>query len=92
MGTAVAVNGLAYFLIRKKKKPILTESWSLPAKAPINRRLVLGSLLFGLGWGLAGYCPGPAIVSVVTLRSPVVVFVAAMLMGMLLFKKVGDQD
>lgn len=90
MGTAVIVNGLVYFFIRKKDKPLLAESWSLPSNKSIDRKLVIGSLLFGLGWGLAGYCPGPAFVSLVTLRGPVLAFVASMLAGMFLFKKFAE--
>jgi uncharacterized membrane protein YedE/YeeE len=85
MGGAVAV-GLIGFAIAKKR----TVAWSgeaiqLPTARTVDRRLVLGSLAFGLGWGLAGFCPGPAIVLAGLLNTKALLFVLAMLAGMGLF-------
>jgi uncharacterized membrane protein YedE/YeeE len=85
MGGAVAV-GLIGFVIAKKR----TVAWSgevmqLPTARTVDRRLVLGSLAFGLGWGLAGFCPGPAIVLAGLLNTKALLFVVAMLAGMGLF-------
>lgn len=58
----------------------------------VDRRLLAGSVLFGVGWGLVGYCPGPALVALVTLQTPVLVFCAAMGAGMLLYRRVSRSD
>jgi uncharacterized membrane protein YedE/YeeE len=86
MGSALIVNGLTNFLIRHKTKPILESRWDLPPIGPLSISLFLGSLLFGIGWGIAGYCPGPAFVSLVSLKLNVLIFVLAMFFGMYLFK------
>lgn len=77
----VAVPGvlLRHFLAR----PILAESFSLPAKTRVDRPLILGSAIFGLGWGLAGFCPGPALSAFALGLTPVILFVCAMIAGML---------
>ena len=62
--------------------PRFAPSFSLPLTTGIDRRLLLGAALFGIGWGIAGFCPGPAVVSVVTLAPTAIAFVAAMLVGM----------
>lgn len=82
MGGAVATHFWAYRWIRGRAAPPLAERYFVPAGSSIDVRLCLGALLFGVGWGLGGYCPGPAIVSLATGSLPVLVFVAAMLAGM----------
>ena len=84
MTGAIAVGVLAF--ARAKRQPL---SWSgapieLPTSTLIDRRLVIGGLLFGAGWGIAGYCPGPAIVAAASGSMAAVVFVIAMLAGMTL--------
>ena len=81
MGGAVAVTGIAFAFILKQKKPLLGETFHLPQKSSIDLPLVAGSAIFGLGWGIAGYCPGPAITALATLSQESIVFVAAMLAG-----------
>lgn len=82
LGGAVVVAMLGVRLSRRMKQPVLDESFHLPTSKRIDRPLVLGSALFGIGWGMAGFCPGPA-VSVLTLGLvPAFLFVAAMLVGM----------
>ena len=65
--------------------PRFAPAFSLPLATGIDRRLLLGAALFGIGWGIAGFCPGPAVVSVVTLTPSALAFVAAMLVGMGLY-------
>ncbi len=64
MAGALAVNVVATPLILKRRQPILAELFRVPAKTELDKPLILGSLIFGAGWGLAGYCPGPMITSV----------------------------
>ncbi len=67
----------------KRSAPILDSVFHLPARRDIDSKLLLGAAVFGVGWGLAGYCPGPALSSLATLKVPVLVFCAAMACGML---------
>jgi uncharacterized membrane protein YedE/YeeE len=82
MAGAVIVYGVLFRLIRRRSRPILARTFSLPTRRDVDARLVVGSAIFGLGWGLAGYCPGPAIVTLATGAAPMFVFVAAMVAGM----------
>jgi uncharacterized membrane protein YedE/YeeE len=88
MGGAVGLHLITYKLIRKRVHPIFDDKWHIPTNKKITPQLIIGSLLFGVGWGLAGYCPGPAIVSLVTGHFEVILFVSSMLFGMLIFKLV----
>lgn len=83
---AIAVHLVAYRLIRRRKAPLFSSSWHIPQGREITPGLVGGAMIFGVGWGLAGYCPGPALVSLPTLNSRPAVFVGGMILGMLLFK------
>jgi uncharacterized membrane protein YedE/YeeE len=85
MGGAVAVHFVAYRWVRGRT-PWLAPRFFVPGGTPIDARLCAGALLFGVGWGLGGYCPGPAIVSLATGSLPVLVFVASMLAGMWLVR------
>lgn len=87
MGGAVAFNMLAYLIIFKGV-PFIGSQFFLPTKKVVDKNLVIGSSLFGIGWGLTGICPGPGIVNLVTLNSNIFIFVASMIVGMLIFKKV----
>ena len=84
MAAAVGVHFVAYRWARRLPAPRFDERFFVPSAAPIDARTSAGALLFGVGWGLAGYCPGPAIVSLATLSGPVLLFVACMLLGMAL--------
>jgi uncharacterized membrane protein YedE/YeeE len=86
MGGAVAVGLLAYPLAKRRGNTLLGGPLQLPAKRDIDRRLVGGSLLFGIGWGLAGICPGPALVLVGYGSLKGLVFGLAMLAGMGVFE------
>ena len=85
---AILVHGLTYPLIRKRHHPVLDQHWHVPTRKDIPPRLILGSALFGVGWGLGGYCPGPAISSMGTFEMGPLYFVGSMILGMLIFKKV----
>jgi len=83
MGGAIAVHATSGRFIRRRAKPLLDTRFSLPASTLIDARLLVGSAVFGVGWGLAGFCPGPALVSAASGASAALVFCAAMLAGML---------
>lgn len=82
MAAALLVAGLGYALL-ETRPPFFERQKLWPTKKDIDRPLLSGALLFGLGWGLIGLCPGPAIVNLATLSLPVIVFVIAMATGML---------
>lgn len=82
MGGAIAVGVIAFFIARRRTVSLLGTSMRLPTSRDIDRRLVGGSLLFGIGWGVAGFCPGPGLVALGMGEVKALVFVAAMLGGM----------
>jgi uncharacterized membrane protein YedE/YeeE len=86
MGGAIAVGLPAFALARGRSRSWLGAEMSLPTVREIDRRLVIGSLLFGVGWGVAGFCPGPALVALGMGESKALWFVAAMVAGMALFE------
>ena len=83
---AIAVGLLAFAVARRRTKSLLGLDLELPTARHIDRRLVGGSLLFGVGWGVAGFCPGPALAALGRGELKAAVFVAAMLVGMGLFE------
>jgi uncharacterized membrane protein YedE/YeeE len=85
MGGAVAVGFFAFSLARRRTTAFLGGAMSLPSARQIDTRLVVGALIFGAGWGLAGFCPGPALVSMAAGQFKALVFVAAMIAGIVLF-------
>lgn len=86
MGGAVAVASAAFFVARRRTVSLLGAALKLPTAQHLDRRLVIGSVLFGVGWGIAGFCPGPALVVLGMGEGKAVVFVLAMLAGMGLFE------
>lgn len=84
---AILVHSLSYKLIRKRKSPLLTTQWYVPTKRDVTPALLIGSSLFGIGWGLAGYCPGPAVTSLASFEVKPFLFVISMLIGMVLFRQ-----
>ena len=82
MGGAVVVTLIFTPLVVKRARPLLADSFSLPATQTPDKRLVSGAVLFGVGWGLSGYCPGPAVVSLLYGYESTIVFCLAMLAGM----------
>ena len=88
MGGAILVGFFAFMLAQRRTSSLLGGAMRLPTRRDIDSRLVGGSLVFGIGWGLAGVCPGPALVNLGFLSGPAVVFVAAMVCGMALYELV----
>lgn len=82
MAGAIAVGTVAFLIARRRAVSLLGAAMQLPSTRDIDRRLVLGSLVFGVGWGLAGFCPGPGLVALGMGEFKALVFVAAMLVGM----------
>lgn len=83
---AIGVNLVTFKYIAKRPTPLFSDLFHLPTKDTIDFKLVFGASIFGIGWGLMGICPGPALVNIATLDSSYLYFVVAMLAGMLIFK------
>jgi uncharacterized membrane protein YedE/YeeE len=83
------VGFFAFQIARKRTHTLIGGALRLPRATAIDRRLVLGSLIFGAGWGLVGFCPGPAIVALSSGHPKAVVFIGAMLAGMLIYELTG---
>lgn len=81
MGGALIVSAIAYQIAKIKIRPMLRNSFDLPQNKTIDQKLITGSLIFGVGWGLYGLCPGPALTHVLSQEG--LLFIAAMLVGML---------
>ncbi len=82
---ALAVSSVGYALARRQIRPVIAAEHFWPKKTDIDRPLVIGSVLFGIGWGLVGLCPGPALENLASLSPRVFVFVIAMIAGMGVF-------
>jgi uncharacterized membrane protein YedE/YeeE len=81
---AIAAHALSYRWIVRRASPLLAAEFDIPTNRRIDVRLLAGSAVFGIGWGIGGYCPGPALVSIGGATSAALVFVPAMIAGMLL--------
>jgi uncharacterized protein len=88
MASAIGVGFFAFGLARRRTQTLLGNPLQLPTSQRIDRRLLMGALLFGTGWGWAGFCPGPALVAMAAGHGQALLFVAAMLAGMALFEVV----
>jgi hypothetical protein len=86
MGGAIMVGFFAFTVAKKRTSTFLGGALRLPTNMDLDKKLVIGSVLFGAGWGLAGFCPGPALVSMADGQPKALVFVLAMLVGMLGFE------
>lgn len=84
MGGAILIGFFAFRLAARRARSFLGGAMHLPRRRDIDARLIAGSVVFGVGWGIAGFCPGPALVSFASGVEPAAVFVAAMLFGMAL--------
>jgi uncharacterized membrane protein YedE/YeeE len=85
LGAAVGLYTLLYRLVMRRSKPVFEPVFAVPTRRDITPSLVVGGVLFGAGWGLAGFCPGPAITSLASGSASAVAFVGAMVVGMLAF-------
>lgn len=82
MASAVAVTFVGFRLVLRRAGPMFDDSFQVPTRVDIDKRLIAGAVLFGIGWGLVGFCPGPALTALVIGGEPVVYFVLSMLVGM----------
>ena len=83
---AIAVHIVAYPLVRRRRTPLLDTHWHVPTRKDLSPALMIGSVIFGLGWGLGGFCPGPALASLVTGQIGVITFLVSMILGMVVFR------
>ncbi|MNK07391.1 hypothetical protein D3C87_253040 [compost metagenome] len=83
---AIPVHALSYFLIKRRSSPLFDSEWHLPSHQKISKPLILGSALFGIGWGLGGYCPGPGLAALGSGSWQAIVFVISLIAGMYIFK------
>ena len=81
MAGAVAVTVVTFRIVLNRKKPLIEEKFEVPSRKDVDLPLIAGAALFGIGWGIGGYCPGPAITALSTLSLESVIFVAAMIVG-----------
>lgn len=86
MGGAIAITMPGFWLVRKRMKPLFHDAFHLPNRSDIDTRLITGASIFGIGWGLGGFCPGPAITAIPTGMIGTSVFVFTMIVGMWLAK------
>jgi uncharacterized membrane protein YedE/YeeE len=89
MAAAVPVSALAFWIGRGRARPLLDAAFRLPGRTGVDPKLLIGSALFGLGWGLGGYCPGPAVASLSRPNAPLLGFLLAMGIGLALSSVVG---
>ncbi|MFK8021939.1 MAG: DUF6691 family protein [Pseudomonadales bacterium] len=88
MGGAVVVTAIGYKIVLKKTKPLFADAFSVPNRKDVDARLILGPIMFGIGWGLVGLCPGPAFAALVVAPTATALFVTAMLLGMFVARRV----
>ncbi len=85
---AIFVHFISFRLIVKREVPWFSENWHIPNRKDVTPALVWGGVIFGFGWGLGGYCPGPAVTSLASLQTRPLIFVASLVAGMLIFRVV----
>lgn len=82
MGSALLITFPVFWWVRRSQRPLFAERFQLPTKRDIDRPLLIGAVLFGIGWGIAGLCPGPAIANLASGSPQVLLFVMTMIAGM----------
>jgi len=88
MLSALSVAAIGFFIAKKLNKPMFAARFNWPDKTIIDKRLVIGASLFGIGWGIIGLCPGPAIASLAAPSFELMVFLVSMIMGMAIARKI----
>ena len=83
---AIGIHALSYLVAKKQNKPFLSEKFSIPTNTTIDKSLIIGATLFGIGWGLGGFCPGPALVSLVSISIEPLLFCGGMFGGFFCYK------
>ena len=86
MGGAILITMPGFWLVQKRQSPFFEKLFYFPTKVDLDFRLLVGAAIFGIGWGLGGFCPGPAITSILTGTKGTFLFVITMLLGMVLAK------
>lgn len=86
MGGALIVTAIGYRLVWQRKKPAFADRFQVPGNRTIDTRLAIGAIMFGIGWGLVGLCPGPAIAALTVGGLPIIGFMAAMIAGMIAYE------
>lgn len=85
---AIVIHFITFKIIRKRNSPLFSSQWHVPTKKEITPALMIGAFIFGVGWALGGFCPGPAITSMASFDKTPFVFVISMIAGMFLFRQV----
>jgi uncharacterized membrane protein YedE/YeeE len=88
MAGAILIGAVAFTIAKKRQRSLLGAPMRLSSATELDKRLLLGSLVFGIGWGLSGFCPGPAVVSAAAGQTKAWIFVASMLAGMTLYNMI----
>ncbi|MGQ4879662.1 DUF6691 family protein [Billgrantia sp. LNSP4103-1] len=88
LGGAVVTTFIGYPIVFRRERPMLSETFQLPTRQDLDGRLIGGAALFGIGWGLSGYCPGPAIASIAGLTAPLFAMLLAMVAGWFVARRV----
>lgn len=91
MGTALLVTLLTTPLILRQPRPVFADEFNIPTSRMIDQKLILGAIIFGLGWGLYGLCPGPAIVSIIYGHPETYIFISIMVLGMFFHKTLSNR-
>ena len=88
MGGGIIVNAIGYYFVLKRDKPLFAEKFAIPTTKNIDKNLLIGSAIFGIGWGLAGLCPGPGISNVLLQPEDALIFLIIMIFGLFLGRRV----
>ncbi|MEO2169229.1 MAG: DUF6691 family protein [bacterium] len=91
MAGAIAIHGILYRLVRRRSSPLFATDFSVPARRDVDALLIVGAALFGTGWGLGGFCPGPAMIALLSGTPAVFVFIASMLAAMVAFERIDSR-
>jgi uncharacterized protein len=88
MGGGIIVNAIGYYFVLKRNNPLFAEKFTLPTTKNIDKNLIIGSAIFGIGWGLSGLCPGPVISNVLLQPQDALIFLIIMIFGLYLGKRI----